>query len=410
VVEVLAGSEELPRGVELVDLGELQVMPGLVNPLTAMSPRSYSGSRTGVAGVSGGQNPTDARKKTAASAVKTEERFHRRVGSVGYAAFGWLPDASGFLAGQAAVLRPALEDEKAGTSLILKEPAFLLMSFELGKSWREVAERELKKAADAIVKEREKAENKAKGGGKPGEGSAPAKKGQDEKTQQGGGSASAPAPQSGGGAQSAQQGSQPQKPPAPPDPLVLAMRGELPIFLRVRSPAALDHFLRLFDRLPVKPKLVLVTSDLPPETVAKVLSRGDILRAFVLEPRVTEVWETSVLSSTARLLREAGREVAFVPLSDSLSGHEEILLYLAESVRCGLSEADALAGVTTVPARLLGLEGRVGVLRPGASASFSVYDGDPLSGTARLRRVFVDGVQVFREEPGTLSVSGVAVR
>jgi imidazolonepropionase-like amidohydrolase len=40
--------------------------------------------------------------------------------------------------------------------------------------------------------------------------------------------------------------------------------------------------------------------------------------------------------------------------------------------------ADVLCSATTVAARLLGLEGRVGVVAPGASADLLVVDGNPL--------------------------------
>jgi imidazolonepropionase-like amidohydrolase len=40
--------------------------------------------------------------------------------------------------------------------------------------------------------------------------------------------------------------------------------------------------------------------------------------------------------------------------------------------------ADVLRSATTVAARLLGLEGRVGVVAPGALADLLVVDGNPL--------------------------------
>jgi imidazolonepropionase-like amidohydrolase len=46
--------------------------------------------------------------------------------------------------------------------------------------------------------------------------------------------------------------------------------------------------------------------------------------------------------------------------------------------------ADILRSATTVPARLLGLEGRVGVVAPGASADLLVVDGNPLDRLAVL--------------------------
>lgn len=172
----------------------------------------------------------------------------------------------------------------------------------------------------------------------------------------------------------------------------------------------MDHLARILDSLEVRPRLVLVVPPLPPETIEALGARRRDIRAFVVEPVLAPVWETSVLASTARLLREQGFEVALVPASDSLDGYEGLPLRLAVLVRGGLDPADALAAVTTVPARLLGLEGKVGELRPGAMASFNAYDTDPLASTARLLRVFIEGTEVFRDDPATGKISGEAVR
>jgi imidazolonepropionase-like amidohydrolase len=48
--------------------------------------------------------------------------------------------------------------------------------------------------------------------------------------------------------------------------------------------------------------------------------------------------------------------------------------------------ADVLRSATMVAARLLGLEGRIGVVAPGASADLLVVDGNPLERLALLTR------------------------
>ncbi len=75
-------------------------------------------------------------------------------------------------------------------------------------------------------------------------------------------------------------------------------------------------------------------------------------------------------------------------------------LHLA--IQRGLSENDALAALTTVPARLCGVEDLVGTIEPGKLADLTVVEGagyfDP---EAKVREVWVDG-RVYRspfEEP-----------
>ncbi|MEU3778361.1 amidohydrolase family protein [Streptomyces sp. NPDC032472] len=55
--------------------------------------------------------------------------------------------------------------------------------------------------------------------------------------------------------------------------------------------------------------------------------------------------------------------------------------------RYGLSPAEALATATRIPARLFGLEDRLGTVEPGRIADLTVVDGDPFTDFAELLRV-----------------------
>ncbi len=58
----------------------------------------------------------------------------------------------------------------------------------------------------------------------------------------------------------------------------------------------------------------------------------------------------------------------------------------------GLSEADLLAGFTSVPARMLGLQDRLGEIGPGKIANLVVVDGTLFDPKARVVETWVDGV------------------
>ena len=60
----------------------------------------------------------------------------------------------------------------------------------------------------------------------------------------------------------------------------------------------------------------------------------------------------------------------------------------------GLPKDEALKAVTLYPARILGVEDRLGSLEPGRLASFIVTDGDPLETSTRIERVFIQGREV----------------
>lgn len=94
------------------------------------------------------------------------------------------------------------------------------------------------------------------------------------------------------------------------------------------------------------------------------------------------------------LVHEAG-----VPMSinsDSDDHIRRLNLEAAKAVKYGgVDENDALAMVTLVPARQLGLDDRVGSLDLGKDGDLAVYDRHPFDTRARVELVFVDGVLRF---------------
>ena len=66
-------------------------------------------------------------------------------------------------------------------------------------------------------------------------------------------------------------------------------------------------------------------------------------------------------------------------------------------VRHGVSPEVALAAVTTVPASIMGLSGRIGSLKPGMDADMAIFDGDPFDFMSGVRITLVDGRPVHGE-------------
>jgi len=62
------------------------------------------------------------------------------------------------------------------------------------------------------------------------------------------------------------------------------------------------------------------------------------------------------------------------------------------AVRYGLPTESALAAITRTPARLLGLEHRLGTIEAGRDADLLALDGDPFELTTAVRWVLVDGI------------------
>ncbi|MAE75455.1 MAG: amidohydrolase [Planctomycetes bacterium] len=97
---------------------------------------------------------------------------------------------------------------------------------------------------------------------------------------------------------------------------------------------------------------------------------------------------------TLALLARAGVEVAI-----STAQRPDALPLVREAgfaVRGGMDRAAALAAVTSVPAKILGVDARVGSLDKGKDADIVLWSRHPLSPYSRAVRVWVDGVPVTK--------------
>jgi len=98
-------------------------------------------------------------------------------------------------------------------------------------------------------------------------------------------------------------------------------------------------------------------------------------------------------------LAERGGVVAFH--QDHPNGHQYFLRHSASLfVRKGMSEQDALAGLTLNPAKLFHLDDRIGSLEPGKDADFVILNGPPLDFDSLVEHVFIDGEEVFNRSTG----------
>ncbi|GLY51935.1 amidohydrolase [Lentzea sp. NBRC 102530] len=65
------------------------------------------------------------------------------------------------------------------------------------------------------------------------------------------------------------------------------------------------------------------------------------------------------------------------------------------AVKEGLDRDTALKSITTNPARIMGLDDRVGSLRPGLDGDVVIWSGDPLDVMSRALNVYVQGREVY---------------
>ena len=171
--------------------------------------------------------------------------------------------------------------------------------------------------------------------------------------------------------------------------------GTLPVFAHVHDLAQIRHAMHLAEDYGLQ--LVLV-GGADAWRVAEQLAKREIP---VIVSNVLRVplrrWEDydTPYSNPAKLAR-AGVTFSIATSGGSFdAGHVRNLPYeAAMAVAYGLDADEALKAVTLYPARILGVDDRLGSLEVGKDATFIVTDGDPLDIRTRVERAFVQGREI----------------
>jgi len=94
------------------------------------------------------------------------------------------------------------------------------------------------------------------------------------------------------------------------------------------------------------------------------------------------------------ILERAGVELAITTDHPVIPIHF-LVHQVTLAVKEGLERSTALRTITTTPAKILGLDDRVGSLKPGLDGDVVIWSGDPLDVLSRALRVFVQGREVY---------------
>ena len=159
--------------------------------------------------------------------------------------------------------------------------------------------------------------------------------------------------------------------------------------LKARYVAGSDAYLLRDEVVAARPDLVLRLDYPRPDRLDRDEEWLDVpltkLRAFDRGP------------SNPKWLRDAGLEFSLT--TDGLEDAKEFPARVREAIARGLSKGDALAALTTVPARQLGLSDRIGTLEAGRIANLVVATGDPFDAGTRVAEIWIDGRRIAIPEP-----------
>ncbi|WP_334061477.1 amidohydrolase family protein [Alteromonas genovensis] len=173
--------------------------------------------------------------------------------------------------------------------------------------------------------------------------------------------------------------------------------GDMPLFMRADRAADIRQVIAFKDRH--SSINVVLVHGVEAWRVAKELAGANI--PVIIDPEYNLPGGFDQMGATltnAARLHEAGVEVAI-----GMDTHNIRLAaqHAGNAVANGLPHETGLASLTSVPAKILGLEKEVGSLRQGARADVVIWSGDPLEVTEAAESVFIGGKAIKMESRQT---------
>jgi len=181
--------------------------------------------------------------------------------------------------------------------------------------------------------------------------------------------------------------------------LVPVVRGEQKLYVKVERASDILSALALREEFPSL-DMVLVGATEGWMVAPQIAAAGVPVIAVALRDLPVSFEQLAATQSNVGRMVDAGVRVA-IGGYDSSGDHPRNLPQQAGNMvalnrvpgATGLTWGEAFAAITSVPAEVAGLGGRVGVLAEGAHGDLVVWDGDPLENSSAPLRVFVDGVE-----------------
>jgi imidazolonepropionase-like amidohydrolase len=175
--------------------------------------------------------------------------------------------------------------------------------------------------------------------------------------------------------------------------LAKVLGGELPWCQHVHRADDIATAVRLADEFGYR---LVINHGTEAHLLADLLAERDI--PVIIGPLFSTRTKVELRQRTLRgpgILHDAGVRVAITTdhpvVAINFLVHEATL-----AVKEGLARDAALRTLTLEPARILGLEGHVGSLKPGLDADVVIWSGDPLDVMSRALSVYIRGREVYR--------------
>jgi imidazolonepropionase-like amidohydrolase len=175
--------------------------------------------------------------------------------------------------------------------------------------------------------------------------------------------------------------------------MLRVLNRELPVHIHVTSADDIMTAVRLADEFKFF-KLSLAHAE-ESYKVADELAKRDVI--VVVGPKMIVFDDSGNLINIADNLVKKGVEVNIMTDADVVQ--QEFLRFQAGiAVKYGMDPLEALKAITINPAKLIGMESRIGSIEPGKDADLAVFDGDPFEIQSSVRKVFINGCLAYDSE------------
>jgi imidazolonepropionase-like amidohydrolase len=179
--------------------------------------------------------------------------------------------------------------------------------------------------------------------------------------------------------------------------LARVLSGELPWCQHCHRADDIATALRLADEFGYR---LIVNHGTEGHLIADLLAERDI--PVIIGPLFTSRSKVEVRNRSLRnpgILARAGVRIAITTDHPVVPIHF-LVHQVTLAVKEGLDPRVGLESITVNPARIMGLDDRVGSLRPGLDGDVVIWSGDPLDVMSRALKVYVEGREVYRYSDG----------
>lgn len=171
------------------------------------------------------------------------------------------------------------------------------------------------------------------------------------------------------------------------DALVPVVRGEMRVRIHCHRADDITTAIRLAKEFRLDYALEHATEGYK---IADLLAREKVactVGPLLLTPLKMEVW--GLKQTTPGVLEKAGVPVCLT--ADGGWDTQWLPVYAGIIVRHGMPEKGALEAITIRPARVMGVQDRVGSIEAGKDADFAVFNGNPLCNLTECLMTIIDG-------------------